>query len=147
VLGSDEAPEKSFETGEEVTDEVWESEMNNNAAIAPDGRELHLIGSQDGARYRISFTAREPGIYRLKNPSTQAYAVNLPSDESDLRQADLEMLKRRSGEDDRVHFVEGVHDFNALNTGRPLFHYFVLAGMAWLLAELAAQLLFKKLAS
>ena len=147
VLDSDEAPDKPFETGDDASVEVWESEVHGNAITAPDGRQVRIKGEVDGNRYRISFTAEQQGIYRLKDQAGDAYAVNVPADESDLRPADLDMLTRRSAENSRVQFVEGQHDFDALNSGRPLFHFFVFAALLFLAAELGAELLFKRLAS
>ena len=69
-----------------------------------------------------------------------------PADEADLRSVDLNLLPRRLGANQSGHFVEGLGDFNALNSGRPLFHYFLFGVIGLLLLELTFQILFRRLA-
>jgi hypothetical protein len=96
----------------------------------------------DGDRYRMSFLAEQLGTYRHgEGPDALAFAVNPPPDESDLRSMDLALLPKRAGENQQAHFVEGQSDFEALNRGRPVFHYFVFGVLALLLAELLVQIL------
>lgn len=147
ALDSEETPDKPLEAGEEIHTDVWQAEMNSASVTAPDGRAVRTSREVDGARYHITFAAEQQGIYRLsEGPSAYAFAINTPPDEADLRSVDLNLLPRRLGANQSGHFVEGLGDFNALNSGRPLFHYFLFGVISLLLLELTFQILFRRLA-
>jgi aerotolerance regulator-like protein/VWA domain-containing protein len=146
-LNSNETPEKVYEVGDEVRAEVWKSELKNNSVKSPSGQAVRTNRELDVNRYQLSFVANEQGIYRLDEGDTlYAFAVNCPADESDLRSVDVDLLPRRLGESQQAHFVEGQEDYRFLNTGKPIFHWFVLGMLGLLVAELGLFKLFKHLA-
>jgi len=148
VLDSEETPDKAAETGDEIHTEVWESDLKSGSVISPGGKMILTTRELDHGRYRVSFMAEQQGVYRLAEEQTPyAFAVNVPADESDLRSIDLDSLPRRLEREQTAQFVEGQHDFEALNTGKPLFQYFVLAALGMLLLEAAATALFRRLSA
>ena len=79
ALDSEEAPDKPLEAGEEIHTDVWQAEMNSASVTAPDGRAVRTTREVDGARYHVTFTAEQQGIYRLsEGPSAYAFAINTP---------------------------------------------------------------------
>ena len=74
-----------------------------------------------------------------------AYAVNPPSDESDLRPIDRALLPEQLGErGQKGYFVQGRDDFEDLVLGKPVFHWFALAAVAFLVFELLFQLFIRR---
>jgi hypothetical protein len=101
-----------------------------------------------GERYGVSFVPAELGFYTLKSArAAYSYGINPSPDESDLRQVDKQLLPDSIKEGQQAHFVAGQEDYEDLVRGRPVFHYFVFAGVFLLLLELGFQLLVKRLAT
>ena len=145
TLGEEDAGPRGHEVGEEVQDEVWKTEMPDNSVVAPSGQAVRTNRDLDVNRYRISFSAREQGVYKLAEGSTNyAWAVNCPAEESDLRSVDADTLPRRMAHEEQAHFVEGQRDYLMLSSGRPLFHLFAFAVLALLAVELGLFRLFKR---
>ena len=149
VGNEDNDPEKGNEVGDTIQAEVWKTEMPGNSVLSPAGQPVRTDRELDVNRYRLSFVASDPGVYRLaEGDAPYAWAVNCPPDESDLRAVDTDLLRQRvRGGVDQANFVEGRRDYELLNRGRPLFQYFALALLALLAVELGLFKLFKRLAA
>ena len=150
TLGSEgDDPEKGNEVGDTIQAEVWKTDMPGNSVLSPAGQPVRTDRELDVNRYRLSFAATDPGVYRLAEAgSPYAWAVNCPPDESDLRAVDTDLLRQRvSGGAGAANFVEGTRDYELLNKGRPLFQYFALGLLALLALELGLFKLFKRLAA
>ncbi|HYR57594.1 MAG TPA: hypothetical protein VEO95_03145, partial [Chthoniobacteraceae bacterium] len=163
-LTSEEALPASSVIGDVVTDEIWKSELRNNALRKPSGEPLEVKTEAMGERLGIAFTPEEPGFYTLRGleggaPATpgagrrgssalqHAYAVNPSADESDLRPIDRALLPGQLSEKgQRGYFVAGREDFDDLVLGKPVFHWFVLAAVALLVIELLFQLFIRRAA-
>ena len=65
----------------------------------------------------------------------------------DSPEVPFDVLPRRITDQQEAHFVEGQSDFDALNSGRPVFQYCIYGVLGLLLAELTAQVLFRRLAN
>jgi len=94
-----------------------------------------------GERAGLSFVPEELGFYTVREGRLlHCYAVNPPPEESDLRPIDRALLPERLGEKGiNGYFVQGHEDFQDLILGKPIFHWFILAAAALLLAETALQ--------
>ena len=148
TLGGEENAEKTHEVGEEIQADVWRAEMPDNSVRAPSGQAVRTDRELDVNRYRVSFAAREQGIYKLtEGASPYAWAVNCPPEESDLRSIDPEALEQRLGRGQQAHFLDGQKAYESLQTGQPLFQFFALGMLTLLAAELALSSLFKRLAA
>jgi hypothetical protein len=67
-----------------------------------------------------------------------ADAVSVSAQEADLRSIDTAEMTRRAGSSPAHggHFVSGAEDYRELHTGRPVYHWFLLAVAGLLLAEM-----------
>ena len=141
TITSDEPLPVSTVIGEPVTDEVWKRDLAGSPVRRPTGEPLEVKTEALGERVGISFAPEEIGFYTIRGSRLlHAYAVNPPPDESDLRPIDRTLLPEQLGErGQRGFFVEGRADFENLILGKPVFHWFILAGVALLLVELAFQ--------
>lgn len=150
TVGNEETdPEKGNEVGDTIQAEVWKTDMPGTSVLSPSGQPVRTDRELDVNRYRLSFGAPEPGVYRLTEGSAPyVWAVNCPPDESDLRAVDTDLLRQRvSGGAQAANFVEGRSDYELLNKGRPLFQYFALALLVLLAVELGLFKFFKRLAA
>lgn len=148
ALSNDEPPPESYVVGENVQTEVWRSELKDNRFMSPTGRPVDIHREAMGERYGVSFVPSELGFYTLRSSrGAYNYGVNPSPDESDLRQVDKQLLPDSLKEGQQGHFVAGQENYDDLVRGRPIFHYFVYAGVALLLLELGFQLLVKRLAA
>jgi hypothetical protein len=142
-LASDEPMPTSSIIGAPVHDEVWKSDLDKAPLRKPGGTPLAVRAEPLGERAAIGFTPDEPGFYtRRTDRLLHSYAVNPDPDESDLRAIDRTRLPAQAAETgQRGFFVAGQEDLEDLVRGKPIFHWFILAGVALLLAELAVQFL------
>ncbi len=148
AISSDESPPEAYIVGENIQTEVWRSDLKDNSFKSPSGRPVEIKREAMGERYGISFVPAELGFYTLRSArSIYSFGVNPSPDESDLRQVDKQLLPDSVKEGQQAHFVAGQEDYENLILGRPIFHYFVFAGIILLILELGFQLLIKKLAS
>ncbi len=141
TISSDEALPSSSLLGEPIAGEMWKSELEKNPFRKPSGEPLAVKTEPLGERIGISFIPDELGFYSLRaGKLLHAYAVNPPPDESDLRPIDRALLPEQLSEQgQRGFFVGGREDFDNLILGKPIFHWFVLAALAFLVFELAFQ--------
>ena len=122
------------ETGGNITAELWLQDLANAPIQDPHKAPVTSQTSVDGERISATFPAPLPGLYAQgpEGKRNWVQAVNLPEEEADLRGIDPSELARRSetGAGRVGEFVNGAQDYAELNTGRPLFHWFVLAAAA-----------------
>jgi hypothetical protein len=148
AISNDEPPPGAYVIGENIQTEVWRSDLKDNSFLAPSGRPVAVKREALGERYGVSFVPAELGFYTLHSgPALYSFAVNPSPDESDLRQVDKQLLPDTLKEGQHAHFVAGQEDYDNLVLGRPVFHYFVFAGLILLILELSVQLLMKRLAT
>jgi hypothetical protein len=115
---------------------------------APSGQLVRADRVLEVNRYQLSFTAEEQGIYQLAaGDVSNAWAVNCPAEESDLRSVDPGMLPQRLAHARQAHFAEGEQDYETLIAGRPIYHYFALGALALLALELCLFKLFNRTAA
>ena len=140
-ITSEEPLPTSTAIGETVSDEVWKSELKDQPIKRPGGEPLEVKTEALGERIAISFVPEELGFYTHRSVKLlHAYAVNANPDESDLRPIDRALLPEQLGEQGQHgFFVDGREDFSDLVLGKPVFHWFILAGVALLLIELLVQ--------
>jgi len=148
-LTSDEPLPVSSVVGETVTDEIWKSELAANPLRKPSGEPLEVKAEMLGERAGIAFTPDELGFYSMRGTKLlHSYAINPPPDESDLRPIDRALLPEQLSEKGQTgYFVEGHDDFQDLILGRPVFHWFVLAGVGLLLVEIVFQFFIQRTAA
>lgn len=147
-LSSDEPARASYVVGENLQTEVWRSDLRDNHFVSPSGHPVDIHREAMGERYGVSFVPAELGFYTLQSARGEyLYGVNPSPDESDLRQVDKQLLPDSIKEGQQAHFVAGQEDYEDLVRGRPVFHYFVFAGLFLLLMEMCFQLLVKRLAA
>ena len=132
--------------GDSVSGETWAAEARGRVLLSPDGPASRLRTDVLGERLRLSFPATSNGFYRLPGADARdllAFAVNTDPDQSDLRTMDPAVLPDRAG----THHPESSlvtsasADYDVLLRGRPIFHWFILAALAFLILE---GVLFKK---
>jgi hypothetical protein len=142
-LASEEPAPTSSVIGAAVHDEVWKSDLDRAPLRRPSGAPLAIRTEPLGERTAISFTPDEPGFYtRRADRLLHSYAVNPDPEESDLRPIDRTRLPAQAAETgQRGFFVASQEDLRDLVRGKPIFHWFLLAGLALLVAELAVQYL------
>ncbi len=145
-LANDEAAAPATIVGETVTDEVWRSELKEGAFRKPGGSAAAFKAETLGERAALSFVPDELGFYTIQSGKLlHAYGINPPPDESDLRPIDRALLPDNLGaRGQQGFFVAGREDFEDLVRGRPIFHWFIFAALAALIAESAFQLFVRR---
>ncbi len=148
-LATDEPVAPASIVGETVTDEVWRSELKDGALRRPGGGAVAFKAETLGERAALSFVPDETGFYTIRSSKLlHAYGINPPPDESDLRPIDRALLPDTLGaRGQQGFFVDGREDFEDIVRGRPVFHWFLCAALALLLAESAFQLLVRRKAA
>lgn len=145
-LSADSPAETAHETGAMLMAEIWARDLEVQPISGPDGRAVPVKTMADGERITATFIAAQPGVYALRsgNRLLWADAVSVSAQEADLRSIDTAELIRRAGSSPATggHFVNGAGDYRELNTGRPVYHWFLLGVAALLLIEM---LLFRPL--
>ncbi len=145
TIATDDPPPASYTIGELLHTEVWKDDMRLTDFLNPAGRAVTVQRELQGERYSVSFAPDQLGFYTLGAPRlVSAFGVNPSPDEADLRPVDKEMLPTQLGEQQQAHFVAGREDYEDLAKGRPLFHWFVFAAAAVLLAETGFQMLLRR---
>lgn len=140
ALKPDTAPDVSMETGGTVTADLWLSDFRTAPLKAPDQSEILSKTMIDGERVTVSFPAGQAGVYTL-GPAARplwAAAVNVPEEEADLRGIDPDEIRRRSvtGAGRAGEFVSNAADYAEITTGRPVFHWYLLAAAALIAIEM-----------
>jgi hypothetical protein len=147
AISTKESPPTAYTIGETLHTEVWRSEMHSEV-ISPSGTPIATQRELTGDRCRISFTPAELGFYTLRTPQTlYAFGVNPTTTESDLRPIDKSLLSTKFSDNHEVHSIAGSENYDELAKGHPIFHWFVLGALAFLLLETGAQFLFRRPAS
>lgn len=128
-----------FVVGDSIMGETWAAEAAGRDLLDPAGAGVRVRSDTRGERTRIGFSASAPGFYQLPGGDQRdllAFAVNTDADQSDLRTMDPAVLPDRAGGVRReASFVGGTTDYSMLLRGRPVFHWFVLAALGFLLIE------------
>jgi len=144
AVSSDEPPPAAYTIDETLHTEIWRSETRNDF-INPSGEPVIVQRELAGERCRVTFTPDQLGFYTLGSPKLlYAFGVNTSPDEADLRPIDKDVLPRDLAARHEAHFVGGAEDFEELAKGKPLFHWFILGAVAFLLLESGLQLLLGK---
>ena len=143
-LSTAEPPPSSFTFGETLHTEIWRSEMHD-AVISPAGTSVTTQRELTGERCSVAFTPDQIGFYTLGLPRpAYAFGVNLATDQSDLRPIDKSLLPTDFSDHHEAHFVAGSADYDEVAKGRPIFHWFVLGALAFLLLESGFQFLIRR---
>lgn len=130
-----------YRVGETMHGETWTAEAAGRDLIGPDGTPARSRQSSSGERLRVSAPAEATGIYRMEDHEGRtllAFAANTDPDQSDLRSIDPEVLPGRAGGGSGARpaaNLAGGSDFSEILRGRPVYHWFLLAALAFLLLE------------
>jgi hypothetical protein len=144
ALSADEPPPPAYTIGETLHTEVWRSEMRDQDFKSPAGAPVTVRRELAGERYSITFTPDQLGFYTLGSPRPlYAFGINTSPDEADLRPIDKNVLPRDFAAEHEAHFVAGAEDFEELAKGKPLFQWFILGAVAFLLLESGFQYLLR----
>lgn len=139
-LSVEDAAVASITVGQTITGEGWAADFTKSPLRDPGGAPLGLKMEALGERAGFSFTAEQMGFYTQRSTSLlQAFAVNPPAEESDLRPLDASQLAKQTGEHSGF-VVAGRDDLNDLVRGRPLWQWFILAAAAMLVVESLFQI-------
>ena len=140
AVSADEPPPAAYTIGETLHTEVWKNEMRDDDFKNPAGAPVTVKRELTGERYSVTFTPDQLGFYTLGSPQPRyAFAVNTSPDEADLRPIDKDVLPKEFAADRDAHFIGGREDFDELANGRPIFHWFVLGALGFLLLESCFQ--------
>jgi hypothetical protein len=144
AISTDEALPTSYTVDEMLHTEIWRSEMHNDV-ISPAGTPVTTQRELTGERCHVAFTPDQLGFYTIGSPQPlYAFGVNPTTNESDLRPIDKSLLPAEFSDKHEAHFVAGAEDYDELARGRPIFHWFLLIALVFLLLETGAQLLFRR---
>ncbi len=147
TLDTAEPPPSAYTVGEPLQAEVWRSEMHDEV-ISPAGTAVTTKRELAGERCTVAFTPEQTGFYTLGAPRPHyAFGINPTTEEADLRPIDKSVLPAEFAEHHEAHFVAGSEDYDALAKGRPVFHWFVLGAVAFLLLETGFQFLIRRKAA
>jgi hypothetical protein len=148
AVSTDEPSPSAHTIGETLNAEVWRSEMRDQEFRNPSGAPVTVKRELSGERYAVTFTPDQLGFYTLGSPRPlYAFGINTSPDEADLRPIDKDVLPREFAGEHEAHFVAGAEDFEEVAKGRPLFHWFIFAGLALLLVESGFQFALRRRAA
>jgi len=146
AISTDEPPPSSYTVGETLHTEIWRGEMHDEV-VSPAGTPVTSQRELAGERCSVAFTPDQLGFYTLGSPRPlYAFAINPATDESDLRPIDKSLLPTEFSDHHEAHFVAGSGDYDELAKGRPIFHWFILGALAFLLLESGFQFLIRRTA-
>ncbi len=135
---------QSYAIGQTIQTEIWKNDLKDRDIQAPDGSPVTVKKELNADRFSVVFTPDQLGFYTLRTShSIQAYGINPNPDESDLRSISQEALPQKTEGGEQTHFISGTEDYQALNVGKPVFHYFIIAASAVLALELLLQMIFR----
>ena len=139
MSSSGSAAMEPFLVGDSASAETWAAEAAGRELNGPDGKPVRARSDVLGERMRVTFSADSSGFYQLPGGNQKnllAFAVNTDADQSDLRSMDPTVLPDRAGSGhSEAAFVGGTTDYSLLLRGRPAFHWFLLAALAFLFIE------------
>jgi len=145
AISADEPSPASFTIGETLHTEVWRNEMRTEDFKSPSGVPISVKRELAGERYSVTFTPDQLGFYTLGSPrSLYAFGINTSAEEADLRPIDKDVLPKEFAADREAHFVAGAEAFEELAKGRPLFHWFILGALGFLMMESGFQFLLRR---
>jgi len=125
--------------GDSVTGEAWASDALGRNLIGPDHQVARSRTDMIGERVRLSFSAKQTGFYHLPDSSDKnllSFAVNTDPEQSDLRTIDPSVLPDRAGKSHtEASYVGATTNYSALLRGQPIYHWFLLAALIFLLVE------------
>jgi hypothetical protein len=148
AVSADEPAPGAHTIGETLNAEVWRSEMRDQEFRNPSGAPVTVKRELSGERYAVTFTPDQLGFYTLGSPRPlYAFGINTSPDEADLRPIDKDVLPKEFAGEHEAHFVAGAQDFEEVAKGRPLFHWFIFAGLALLLVESGFQFALRRAAA
>jgi hypothetical protein len=148
AVSADEPPPAAYTIGETLHTEVWRSEMRDLDFKSPSGAPVLVKRELTGERYSVTFAPDQLGFYTLGAPRPlYAFGINTSSEEADLRPIDKDALPTEFAAERDARFVSGAEAFDELAKGRPLFHWFILAAVGFLLLESGFQLLVRRKAA
>lgn len=128
-----------FLVGDTVAGETWAADASGRDLLAPSGKAAPARAEVTGERMRVTFQADATGFYHLPGADGRyllSFAVNPDPEQSDLRVMDPSVLPDRAGgENTSASFVGNTTDYQLLLRGKPVFHWFILAALAFLLIE------------
>lgn len=146
ALSTEESIPLSYVAGENVSAEVWRHELRGSSLKSPDGQDITLKSEAMGERYAVSFTPYMTGFYTMgADKGRRDFAVNHSPDESDLRPIEKSMLPEQLTGEQQANFIQSQEDYEALASGRPLFHYLIYAALIFLILEIGFQLWIRRL--
>jgi hypothetical protein len=144
TISTTEPPPSAYTVGEPLTAEVWRSQMHSEL-IGPAGVVANTRRELTGERCRVEFTPDRLGFYTLGSPQpAYAFGVNPALDQSDLRPMDKNLLPAEFSDNHEAHVVGGAEDYDALAHGRPVFHWLILAALAFLVLESGFQFFIRR---
>lgn len=139
INASGSAAMEPYLVGDTVSGEAWASDALGRTLIGPDRQPARCRSDLNGERIRISFGAKQTGFYQMPSADEHpllAFAVNTDPEQSDLRTIDPSVLPDRAGQSQReASYVGTTTDYGSLLRGQPVYHWFLLAALAFLLAE------------
>jgi hypothetical protein len=145
AVSSDEPPPAAYTVGETLHTEVWRNEMRDADFKNPSGVVVNVKRELTGERYSVVFTPDQLGFYTLGEPRPlYAFGVNTSADEADLRPIDKEVLPKEFATEHEARFVAGAQEFEELANGKPLFHWFVLGAVGFLVMESGFQWMLRR---
>lgn len=148
AVSADEPQPAAHTIGETLHAEVWRNEMRDQEFKNPEGSMVTVKREPDGERYKVTFTPDQLGFYTLGAPRPlYAFGINTSADEADLRPIEKDALPKEFAASHETHFVAGADDFDELARGRPIFHWFILAGVAVLVFESVFQFFLRRRAA
>jgi hypothetical protein len=144
AISTDEAPPVSYPVDQTLQTEIWRAEMRDEM-VSPAGTAVATQRELTGERCRVAFTPDQLGFYTLGSPQPlYAFGINPATSQSDLRPIDKSLLPTMFSDKHEAHFVAASEDYAELARGHPIFHWFLLTALAFLLLESGAQLLFRR---
>ena len=146
AIGTYEAPPSAYTVGETLHADIWRSEMHDDM-LSPAGKAVMTRREITGDRCNVTFTPDQLGFYTLGTPPAYGFGINPATDQSDLRPIDKSLLPTQFADKHEAHFASGQDDYEEMAKGRPIYHWFVLAALAFLVLETGAQLFFRRPAS
>ncbi len=139
INSSGSAAKESYLVGDNVVGETWTREALGRDLIGPSNQVVNARQDVSGERVRINFNAQQAGVYHLNNENNNsliAFAVNTDPDQSDLRTIDPNVLPSRANRThEEASYVGTTSNYAALLHGKPAYHWFILAALAFLLIE------------
>ena len=116
-----------------------------NDLLNPAGAPVNSAARTDRRTLQPGFHAGPARILHARRAATDLCLRRQSApDESDLRQIDKSLLPTEFADQHEAHFVSGADDYDELAKGRPIFHWFMLGALAFLLLESGFQFLIRR---